>query len=293
MKPHKKLSIVFAAAILTLSAVSPQEKVAVLPPQVGKTVTEINKKTVRSTFLSYISEPGSGFAAFESHIIDMMVQRETGGQPNMLYDEKVARDIGKKLGVPLVCIIDLTRDEHDFLIECKLVSVDTGRAVSKSEVTSGLTNAELKRASEAVIKKLMAGSGAITTSSAPTASAAVRTEPTSRAAATTTSTPSQAAVRAEPPSKATAAPSEGNVGKTVNEPMKSSKPEAPKTASVVALRATRKNWEYKTAAKVATKNIDETLKSLGDERWELVAATMNGGGLGADSHNLFFKRPKN
>jgi hypothetical protein len=53
------------------------------------------------------------------------------------------------------------------------------------------------------------------------------------------------------------------------------------------------NWEYKTAAKVATKNIDETLKSLGDEGWELVAATMNVGGLGADSHNLFFKRPKN
>jgi hypothetical protein len=293
MKPHKKLSIVFASVILAAGAISPQEKVAVLPPLGGRNVLEINKKTVRSAFLEYISEPGSGFAAIDRNNIDTMIQREPAGQPNNLYDEKVARDIGRKLGVPLVCIIDLTRDERDFLIECKLVRVDTGRAVSKSEIVSGVTNAELKKASEAVIRKLMAGGGALTASSAPTVSAAARTEPQNRAAAATATTPSQAAVRNEPPSRAAAAPSEGNIGKTVNEPMKSLKPEAPKTASVVALRATRKNWEYKTAAKVATKNIDETLKSLGEERWELVAATMSGGGLGADSHNLFFKRPKN
>jgi hypothetical protein len=209
------MSIAFASAILAAATLSAQEKVAVLPPLAGRNVSDINKKTVRSAFLDYISEPSSGFAAFDRHSIDLMIQRESTGKPNMLYDEKVAIDIGKKLGVPLVCIIDLTRDERDFLIECKLVRVDTGRAVSKSEIVSSLTNAEIKKASEAVIRKLMAG--AVTTIKGVPAA---RTESPSRAAAATTPTPSQAAaVRAESPAKAAAPPinASGNASKSVKE----------------------------------------------------------------------------
>jgi len=180
MEPHKKLSIVFAPAILA-AALSAQEKVAVLPPLAGRNVTEINKKTVRSAFFDYITEPGSGYAAHDRNSTDLAVI-EPGGRTSALYDEKVARDIGKKLGVSLVCIIDLTRDERDFLIECKLVRVDTGKAVSKSEIVSSLTNAEIKKASEGLVRKLMAREGTITTG-APTVPAAVRAEPPSRAAA--------------------------------------------------------------------------------------------------------------
>jgi len=203
MKPHKKLPIAFASAVLAAASLSSQEKVAVLPPQAGRNVSEMNKKTVRSAFLDHISEHGSGFAAFDRHIIDTMIQREPGRQQNTLYNEKAARDIGRKLGVPLVCIIDLTRGEHDFLIECKLVWVDTGRAVSKSGIASGLTNAEIKRASEAVIQKLMPGEPTIVTPSAPKVSAAVR---------------------AEPPSRAAAQPSHGHASKSPKEPKKSVKP---------------------------------------------------------------------
>ena len=224
MKAHKKLSAVFASAILAVATLSAQGKVAVLPPLAGRNVSEINKKTVRSAFLDYISEPGSGFAAFDRHSIDVMIQKEPAGQPNMLYDEKVARDLGKKLGVPLVCIIDLTRDERDFLIECKLVRVDTGRAVSKSEIASSLNNAEIKRASEAVVRKLMAMEGAVIASAAPkapTTHAAVHAEPPSRAAATTTPTPPHAAaVRTEAPSKAAAPARDArdDFSRRVNEP---------------------------------------------------------------------------
>jgi len=301
MKPHKKLSIAFASAILAAAALSAQEKVAVLPPLAGRNVLEANKKTVRSAFLDYISEHGSGFAAFDRQTIDTMIQRGPAGQPNMLYDEKAARDIGRKLGVPLVCIIDLTRDERELLIECKLVRVDTGRAVSRSGIASGLTNAEIKRASEAAVRDLLAHGGAVLTSSAPTASAAVRAEPATRAAATTTSTPSQAAavraeppsrvaatitatpsqaaaVRAEPPSRVAAPPSDGNdnASKKVNEPTKPSRPVVPKAAP--GARGT--NWEYlfldgeftKKVGLLSSKYDDDmaAVNELGKQGWKLV-----------------------
>ena len=154
----KTLGMLFCALAYTVfaaSALSAQEKVAVLPPQGGKNVSDISKKTVRNAFLDYLSEPGSGFAAHDSHSIDMTVQGPSW-RTSALYDEKTARDIGRKLGVPLVCIIDLTRDENEFLIECKLVGVETGLAVSKSVVVSGIGNAELKKGSETAVKKLMA-----------------------------------------------------------------------------------------------------------------------------------------
>jgi len=58
--------------------------------------------------------------------------------------------------VQLVCIMDLTREENDFLIECKLIVVETGLARSKSEIVSGVTNAEIKKASDTVVRRLMA-----------------------------------------------------------------------------------------------------------------------------------------
>jgi len=194
-----------AAAVLGVVALSAQEKVAVLPPLAGKNVSEINRKTVRSAFLDYISEPGSGFAALDRYVIDTMIQKEHAGQPNTLYDEKVARDLGKKLGVPLVCIIDLTRDEHDFLIECTLVRVDTGWAASRSEIASSLSNADIKKASEAAVRRLMAMEGSAIAGAAPTTHAAHAVH---------------GAVHAEAPSRA-AAPARdyhGYASKRVNEP---------------------------------------------------------------------------
>jgi opacity protein-like surface antigen len=185
----------FCAAALTA-----QERVAVLPPLAGKNVSEINKKTVRSAFLDYISEPGSGFTAFDRYSIDMMIQREPAGQPNMLYDEKAARDIGRKLGVPLVCIIDLTRDERDFLIECKLVSVESGLARSKSEVVSGVTNAEIKKASEALVRKLMVKSMA----APPSISAAARPTATDSPATSRAAAPDHAAASSPATGRASA-----------------------------------------------------------------------------------------
>jgi hypothetical protein len=282
---------VFAAAILIAAAISPQEKVAVLPPQGGRNVLEINKKTVRSAFLEYISEPGSGFAALDRHSIDMMIQREPSVQPNMLYNEKTAMDIGKKLGVPLVCIIDLTRDERDFLIECKLVRVDTGRAVSKSEIVSGLTNAEIKKASEALIRKLMTGGGAIIAAGAPAVSAAVHTELPSSAAATIASTPSQvAAARAEPPSKAATPSGDGNdnANKKVNEPKSSLKPEVPKVAPDATVARVR--WDYKVVAAKGNQ-VEDVLTKAGDEGWILAAMDINSNGF-TFNYNMIFKRQK-
>jgi hypothetical protein len=140
---------------LAASALYAQEKVAVLPPQGGRSVSEINKKTVRSAFLDFLSEPSSGYIAHDRNHTDQAVM-EPSGRTSPLYDEKTAKDVGKKLGVQLVCIIDLTREENDFLIECKLIVVETGLARSKSEIVSGVTNTEIKKASETVVRRLMA-----------------------------------------------------------------------------------------------------------------------------------------
>jgi hypothetical protein len=174
----KTLGMLFRALayiIFAVATLSAQEKVAVLPPQGGKNVAEINKKIVRSAFLDYLSEPGSGFTAHNQNSIDMAVQ-EPSWRNSTLYDEKTARDIGKRLGVPLVCIIDLTSDEIEFLIECKLVRVDTGSAVSKSVVVPGISYEALKKGSETAVKRLMTD-GAVVTDSAATAIATPATAP--------------------------------------------------------------------------------------------------------------------
>jgi hypothetical protein len=108
--------------------------------------------------LDYISDPRSGFIAYDRNSTDLLLQ-EPGGRGSMLYDERTARDLGRKMGVSYVCIIDLTREENEFLIECKLINVDTGLARSKSEIVSGTANADIKRASEAMIKRLLAKDG--------------------------------------------------------------------------------------------------------------------------------------
>jgi len=161
MKTHGTLFRALVSFIFAAAALSAQEKVAVLPPQGGRSVSEINKKTVRSAFLDFLTEPGSGYAAHDRNATDHAVM-EPGGRTVALYDEKTAKDVGKKLGVQLVCIIDLTREENEFLIECKLISVETGLARSKSEIVSGVANAEIKKASETVVRKLMATEGAST-----------------------------------------------------------------------------------------------------------------------------------
>ena len=190
MKIQGLLFRALASMIFAATALSAQERVAVLPPQGGRNVTEINKKTVRSSFLDCISEPGSGYLAHDRNSTDLAVA-EPGGRTSMLYDEKTARDVGRKLGVHLVCIIDLTRDEHEFLIECKLISVDTGLARSKSEIVSGITNAEIKKASETVARKLITRGLTVATDSTPTAKPAV----TDHAAASKNTAPASTATK--------------------------------------------------------------------------------------------------
>jgi len=161
MKTPRMIFRALAYTIIATASLSAQEKVAVLPPQGVKNVSEINKKTVRDAFLDYLSGPDSSFTAHDKNSIDMTIQR-SAWRTSMLYDEKIARDIGRKLGVPLVCIIDLTREENECLIECKLVNVETGLAVSKSVIVSGMGNAELKKGSETAVRRLMASDAAAT-----------------------------------------------------------------------------------------------------------------------------------
>jgi hypothetical protein len=180
-----------AALVLFVAALSAQESVAVLPPLAGKNVGEMTKKVVRSAFSDYISAPGSGYTAYDRDHTDLLI-KELGEQRSVLYDEKSAKELGMRIGVRYVCISELTKDENDFLIECKLINVETGAAKTESEFATKSTNDVVRKASIAAIKRLL-GMG-----DEEKDMVAVRTEPAppatgkgTAAASTTASKPAQ------------------------------------------------------------------------------------------------------
>jgi hypothetical protein len=128
------------------------------------------RKLVRGTFTDYISSPGSGYTVFDRDHTDLLV-KELGEQRSVLYNEKSAKDFGKRLGVQFVCISELTREESDLYIECKLINVETGAVRTESELTNS-GNAETRKASVAVITRLLGKGGAATASAAPPAAQA-------------------------------------------------------------------------------------------------------------------------
>jgi hypothetical protein len=76
----------------------------------------------------------------------------------VLYDEKSAKDIGKRLGAQFVCISEITKDEGEILIACKLINVETGAARTKSGLSSK-GNKEVMSASTEIIKYLLGMGG--------------------------------------------------------------------------------------------------------------------------------------
>jgi hypothetical protein len=159
-----------AALVLFVAALSAQESVAVLPPLAGKNVGEMTKKVVRSAFSDCISAPGSGYTAYNRDHTDLLV-KELGEQGGVLYDEKSAKELGMRMGVQYVCISELTKDEDEFLIECKLINVETGATKTESEFVTKSTNDVVRKASVAAIKRLLGMGGE------EKGMVAVRTEP--------------------------------------------------------------------------------------------------------------------
>ena len=126
---------------------------AVLPPLVDKGVSNLTGRVVMSAFSEYLSAPDSGYEVYDREHTDKLVG-ELGEQRGGMYSDSTARDMGKRAGVQHVCISQLSKEGDEFLVECKVIDVETGKARTTSEFAKG-GNDEVRRASVAVIKKLL------------------------------------------------------------------------------------------------------------------------------------------
>jgi len=175
MKSHSTFARILLVALLFLGITLDAQEgktIAVLPPLAAdKDVNDGMRNAVVAGFSEYISSQGSGYRLYDglntaqlvremARLLLQSIEGKSAAQlmremerSGSLYDAEGAKALGKKLGVQYVCISKLFK-EAKFVLECKLINVETGATRGDSEYVSG-GDSEMREAGIAVIKRLL------------------------------------------------------------------------------------------------------------------------------------------
>jgi hypothetical protein len=113
-----------------------------------------------ATFEECLSAPNSGYSLHGREATDAAI-KEYGEQQSALYNDRIAVEIGGRLGVQSVCISELVKDSPELLIliNCKMIDVKTGDARSAKEIC-GPSLVAIEKACEKLMGRLMGGKNA-------------------------------------------------------------------------------------------------------------------------------------
>ena len=119
----KKVIIISVIALLSLTAMAQDQKVAVFDPA-GNAESAI-KEIIREEISSIIVNTGR-FTVLERQLINKVLE-ENKFQSGGLVDDSQISEIGKRMGANLVFVTSLSQIGTNYHISCKLIDVQTAR----------------------------------------------------------------------------------------------------------------------------------------------------------------------
>jgi uncharacterized protein YjdB len=150
------------AALLFPAAAEAQEKrVAVLEPEGDATVTQMNKKLVRSVAKEIITDTNLYKSVARNNAsIDSLLKTQNF-QRTDLSDPSKAKKLGELLGADLICAVELHAGEGEILIDCEIVDAQSGANFNAGVLhLENYSVASIKTALEPKINQILAGIGA-------------------------------------------------------------------------------------------------------------------------------------
>jgi len=115
----KKVIIISVIALLSLTAMAQDQKVAVFDP--AGTAENTIKEVIREEISSIIVNT-SGFTVLERQLINKVLE-ENKFQSGGLVDDTQISEIGKRMGANLVFVTSLSMIGTNYHISCKLIDV--------------------------------------------------------------------------------------------------------------------------------------------------------------------------
>ena len=119
----KRIIITSVIAVLSLTAMSQDRKVAVFDPA-GNVESHL-KEIVREEISSIIVNTG-GYTVLERQLIEKVLEEnkfQTGG----LVDDSQISEIGKRMGANMVFVTNITPMGNNYYVSCKMIDVMTAR----------------------------------------------------------------------------------------------------------------------------------------------------------------------
>jgi len=119
----QKIIIIFVIALLSVTAMAQNKKVAVFDPA-GNVDTSM-KEIIREEISSIIVNAG-GYTVLERQLIDRVLE-ENRFQAGGLVDDSQMSEMGRRMGANMVFVTSMTTLDVNIYISCKLIDVETAR----------------------------------------------------------------------------------------------------------------------------------------------------------------------
>ena len=168
----KKVIITSVIAILSLTAMAQDKKVAVFDP--AGSVESAIKEIVREEISSIIVNSG-GYTVLERQLIDKVLEEnkfQTGG----LVDDSQISEIGKRMGANMVFVTNITPMGNNFYISCKMIDVMTARIDKQKTAQTQRGSTDLMPVVQKMVNEMFASDQKVSTPTQP-ARTIVETKP--------------------------------------------------------------------------------------------------------------------
>ena len=134
---------------------APVKKIAMLEPVIveGK-VTAMQKRIIRASLATAISDLDE-YESVTRDDIDQLT-KELNFQHSGLVNDETRKEIGKLAAADLICIIRLTVEDEDFLVETELIWVENGLGFSADDQLMQVTpTSVLREGCQKLVAKLL------------------------------------------------------------------------------------------------------------------------------------------
>jgi hypothetical protein len=95
------------------------------------------------------------YTALDRNRVDSML-KEMDFQRSAFSDPSKAKQLGKRLDADLMCVTELMKEGSEFVVEASIIDVETGQiAHTASEYLENESNAEIRRAVQALVDRML------------------------------------------------------------------------------------------------------------------------------------------
>jgi hypothetical protein len=158
-RPIFKAAAIGLAAMFSFALMAQKQSVAIMQPTGNAAVTDMNKFNVRGALTEILVATGK-YDALDRSRMDSMLE-EMKFQRSAFADPGKAKELGKRLQADMMCVTELMKEGSEFVVEVQIIDVESGRiAHTESEHIENESNAEIRKAVQALVNRMLKVGGA-------------------------------------------------------------------------------------------------------------------------------------